>query len=141
MSRIKTYGIYSPDFDIDSTGTYIAISSSNTMSIVYCLLMLHNNDFFSSVLDLPENKGNDNIIYPNPFNDRANLEIKTEKPYYCALGIYDFAGNQIENLYSGYLSEGENLFSWYPNNCPSGMYFCRMNIGQTVKVIKLIYIK
>jgi WD40 repeat protein len=139
--RINGYNIHALDLDIDSTGDNIVAGGYDYNNMSFYLLMLHSNDFFSSVLNLPEYMGNDNIIYPNPFNDRANLEFKTEKPYYCALGIYDFAGNQRETLYSGYLSEGEHFFSWYPNYCPSGTYFCKMNIGQTVKVIKLIYIK
>jgi WD40 repeat protein len=138
-SKIKTYGFEALDFDIDSTGTYIVVAGTSSNNRY--LIMLHNNDFFSSVFEIPEDNNNYFRLYPNPTRDMANLEYDSDKADYINLGIYDFMGNIKEAIYSGFLGEGEHKFSWYPNNCQSGTYFCRIDNGKRVRVIKLIYIK
>jgi hypothetical protein len=140
-SRIKEIEIGVGDFDIDSSGTYIIASSSNTISFTSNIVMLHRNDFFSSVFDIPEDNDNYFRLYPNPTKDFANLELGSSKGDFYNLGIYDYLGNQMENLFSGFLDAGEHRFTWYPNNCMNGTYFCRIDNGKKVKVIKLIYIK
>jgi WD40 repeat protein len=137
-NRVKGYANKAVDLDIDSIGSYIVLSSGDEITSTYCLVMLHSNNFFSSIFEMPDDENNYFRLYPNPTKDMANLELGSSKAEFYNLGIYDYLGNQMELIYSGFLDAGKHRYTWYPNNYLSGMYFCRIDNGKRVRVIKFV---
>ncbi len=77
-----------------------------------------------SGISLPENL----ILvqaYPNPFNGSTTLQIKLHEKTFVNLKIYNLKGQEIADLYSGYLNQGAHTLKWTTQIVPTGLYICR----------------
>jgi len=84
--------------------------------------------------------------YPNPFNPSTKIEYDLPKATHIRLIIYDLLGRQIRTLIDTQQPAGQFQTTWYGTkefNLPvaAGVYFCRMEAGEFVKVIKLLLVK
>jgi len=80
--------------------------------------------------------------YPNPFNPATSIEYDLPKHGHVRLTIYDVLGRHIRTLVETRQQAGHFQTSWDGKNernlpVTSGLYFCRMEAGEFVKVIKL----
>ena len=84
--------------------------------------------------------------YPNPFNPATTIKYDLPKPGHVRLAIYDLLGRHIRTLVDTKQPAGHFQTSWDgtdERNMPvaAGVYFCRMEAKDFVKVIKLALVK
>jgi len=87
--------------------------------------------------------------YPNPFNPATTIPFRvgTEeagKP--ISISFFDVAGRRIERHDLGVKPPGEYTFRWNPSislgkSIPSGVYYCRLQIGKASFTGKLILLR
>lgn len=92
----------------------------------------------SPILTLKQN-------YPNPFN--PSTKISYELPYAAnvTLKVYDIAGREVANLFSGYQNTGNHTVNFDASGLSSGVYFYKLSVqnglNSTTKVNKMILTK
>ena len=79
-----------------------------------------------------------NQNYPNPFNSETMITYSIDKVDEVVLKIYDLNGKEVETLIDEFQSPGEYRIKFKANNYPSGLYFCRLKIGDSFQTKKLI---
>ncbi len=87
--------------------------------------------------------------YPNPFNPATTIEFDIPERTFVKIVIYDILGREIEKLVDGELDAGKYKVNFSAKrslsgdgyNLPSGVYFCRMEAGKFVKVMKMVLMK
>jgi CubicO group peptidase (beta-lactamase class C family) len=84
--------------------------------------------------------------YPNPFNLSTTIEYDLPKAGHVRLVIYDLLGRQIRMLIDTKQPAGNFQTSWNGTNefslpVATGVYLCRMETGEFVKVTKLLLVK
>ena len=87
--------------------------------------------------------------YPNPFNSKTKIQYYIPKKCNMELSIYDFLGQKIKTLESGYKNHGRHSIYWngkdeFGMNVPSGIYFYKLITSSgknTVIIRKMIYLK
>lgn len=85
---------------------------------------------------------NDEIkVYPNPFSKELNLEVELLVSNSVSLTIENFTGQIVKEFQTEYLTPGKNTFKWIPGDLPSGIYICRVTIGNLNYFRKLSYFK
>ncbi len=78
-------------------------------------------------------------IYPNPFNNAANISFEIHSKSLINLEIIDNAGRTVERVEYGILNSGVYSYSWNADGLPSGIYFIRFsaqNWNQTAEQLK-----
>ena len=71
------------------------------------------------------------VPYPNPFNPITNIDYSTPLANDVSIIIYDIMGRQVEILYDGIQYQGNYTISWDASNYSSGVYFIKMNVGDS----------
>ena len=83
--------------------------------------------------------------YPNPFNPVTTIDYSLSNVSDISLIIYDIMGRQVEILYNGIQYQGHYTISWDASNYSSGVYFIKMNVGDSQAFIsnsqKLVLLK
>jgi len=84
--------------------------------------------------------------YPNPFNPATIIEYDLPSPCYVCLTIYDLSGRHVKTIVDAHQSVGHFKVIWNGTDDAglsqaAGVYFCRMETDQFVKVIKLALVK
>jgi hypothetical protein len=84
--------------------------------------------------------------FPNPFNPSTTIEYDLPKANHIRLVIYDLLGRQIRTLIDTQQQAGYFQTTWNGTdefNLPvvAGVYLCRMEAGEFIKVTKLLLIK
>lgn len=84
--------------------------------------------------------------YPNPFNPTTTIDYALPNPGEVRLVIYDLLGRHIKTLVNAKQQAGQFQTIWNSTdeqNLPvaTGVYLCRMEAGDFVKVIKLALVK
>ena len=85
-------------------------------------------------------------VYPNPFNKRAIIQIKTQDLGSATLTIVNMLGQRVKTIVSGGTYSGEHTLSWDGTNysgkeLPSGVYFAIIEGGSMVEAEKIILLK
>jgi hypothetical protein len=78
-------------------------------------------------------------IYPNPVHAQTTIEFSLESRIFVQLTIVDITGRIVYEREAPYVNEGKNQIIFHAENLPSGMYLCRLRIGNdmiTKKIIK-----
>lgn len=81
------------------------------------------------------------IIFPNPTNDIATVNITLSESSKVSINIVDITGKLVNTIYNGQMSSGSNNITIETNEFPSGIYFTTINSGEYSKTLKLIVIK
>jgi len=76
--------------------------------------------------------------YPNPFNGTTVISFHIGMPSEVSVSIYDVMGRRIADLLSVHSSRGSFTLKWDAAQNPSGVYFCRLSAGGTVKTTAMI---
>jgi len=79
--------------------------------------------------------------YPNPFNPTTTIEFALFRSAYVSLKVYSFLGAQVATLLSGVRSAGMHSVRWDASRLPSGVYFCRMEVGGLIDTKKLLLLR
>jgi len=141
-------------------GMYIGeISGYYTHANVEYYLQLHNSYYdWTSPVGAPDSlhsiqrtmtgiheqtqESTDFELTRNPFNPKTTIKYTLPKPGNVRLAIYDLLGRQIRTLINNNQPAGRSQTSWNgtdDRNMPvaAGVYFCRMEANDFIKVIKL----
>ena len=102
---------------------------------------------FSYVLAVPEQR--ETIVkyialqqnYPNPFNPTTNIPFEISSPNFVKLSVYDILGREIASLQNGRLAAGVYTRTFDASRLASGIYFCKLQVGDATEVKKLVFQK
>jgi len=78
---------------------------------------------------------------PNPFNASTVLSYQLPVASHVSLRVYDTAGRLVTTLVDGWRSAGEHELTWDASEMPSGMYICRIQVGDWTESGKMVLIK
>jgi subtilisin family serine protease len=79
--------------------------------------------------------------YPNPFNPSTTIEFALPTPALVTLKVYNLLGEKVATLIAEKRAAGHYSIVWDASGFSAGVYFCRMEAGEFVKVIKLALVK
>ncbi len=79
--------------------------------------------------------------YPNPFNPQTTIRFRTDRSGLVSLKVYDINGRLVKTLLNGFTRAGEYRLMFDGRRLASGMYWCRLSSGKTVRTIKMALIK
>ena len=69
--------------------------------------------------------------HPNPFNPVTTINYKLNHRGFIDLTIYDIQGRKVTTLVDEMQESGAYSINWYPENCASGLYFCRIVLDRS----------
>lgn len=131
----------SPSIMIDQTDMVWCIVSGDkpsvlTFSLNDPVLLVNNAPNYQppSTFSLSQN-------YPNPFNPVTKITFSLPRSAFTTLKIFDVLGHQIATLISNQLTAGSHSVNWDATNSPSGVYFCRLQSGNSAQTKKLVLVK
>lgn len=70
-------------------------------------------------------------ITPNPIKNKASLTFKLDKSGNVKVSIYNLSGTLVSQLYNATASAGKLQVDFNRENLPNGVYFYRVNNGNT----------
>ncbi len=84
--------------------------------------------------------------YPNPFNPRTTIAFTLPERAHVTLGIYDVQGKALRVLVDEVLNAGVKEYEWDGRDASgtlvgSGVYFCRLGVGNRLLTEKLVFLK
>jgi len=95
------------------------------------------------------NMPNDFIIhqnYPNPFNPTTSIEYELMGDSKVSIAVYDLLGNIVNELYDGFQTSGNKNIKWDARNSSgelvsAGMYFYKIQVGNSSQVKRMMFLK
>ena len=82
-----------------------------------------------------------NQNYPNPFNPLTTIEYHLAEDSQVGLSVYNISGVKVADLDRGFRERGTHSVSFEAGNFASGVYFYRLQAGNTVQIRKMLLIK
>jgi hypothetical protein len=79
--------------------------------------------------------------HPNPFNPTTTISYQIPIAGYVSLKVYDVAGREVVNLVNEFQQPGNFVKTLYGTSLPSGIYFCKMRVGNFTDTKKMILLK
>ena len=79
--------------------------------------------------------------YPNPFNPSTTINFSVPKSEFVTLKLYDVLGNEIMTLDSGEKSVGNYEVTFNASSLPSGIYFYKLQAGNSIETKKMVLMK
>ena len=93
----------------------------------------------NSIPDLPiRNKVNDLIVYPNPVGSKLYMDFRLQEEENCMITLFDMHGRVVNLLQPQIKLSGPQHFVFDTAKLASGMYYCEVKAGDSVKVVKVI---
>ncbi len=80
-------------------------------------------------------------IYPNPFNNTANISFDLPREVTGRLVVYDVLGRMTNTLYNGKLAAGTHSMQFNGNNLSTGVYFVKLETPDFNAVQKAVLLK
>ncbi|HCN36266.1 MAG TPA: hypothetical protein DIS94_00950, partial [Bacteroidetes bacterium] len=107
---------------------YTVIQGNSITSIT------NENEFTTGKFSLRQN-------YPNPFNPETNISFSLSRKGKTSLKVFDITGKEVMKLSDEELNEGYYTYKINMRNFPSGIYFYRLETGNSFISKKMILIK
>ena len=79
--------------------------------------------------------------YPNPFNPSTTIRFVVPSEGLVKIVVYDLLGREVATLVNEFKARGDYSITWNPENGASGTYFCRLIVGASTEVRKLLLMK
>ena len=105
---------------------------------------------FENVTSAVEDAASNNSLqvkgnYPNPFEEKTNIEFEIESAGEVLIIIYDSKGNQIQTLECNNCQAGKNTLQWNGidkagNKASSGVYYYEVRYGKASQARKMIIV-
>ena len=112
----------------------------------YKLMPRNKYDFNAPLAGLPQIPENFELLinYPNPFNPTTTIEFKIKGEVHVKLNVFDIYGRKVATLINGVSLS--NKLIWNGKNdqgqlVPAGVYFARLESGNTIMNKKMIVLK
>jgi hypothetical protein len=90
--------------------------------------------------------GLDLCIHPNPFNPQTVIDFVLPADGKVELSIYSIDGRRVAALVDGFLTSGPHSFRWdgrdsHGKRVSSGVYCCRLNVGDDLEVKRMTFVR
>ncbi len=126
-------------FTTPGTYEYIcSIGSHANMGMVGTIVV--NEPLEVDYINIPS-KNNLQNIYPNPFNPLTNINYTLIEKSNIKLSIYNSLGSKVITLKEGNVEAGNYYVSWDASKYPSGVYFLKLDVNDSVEIKKMILLK
>jgi subtilisin family serine protease len=84
--------------------------------------------------------------YPNPFNGETTILFESPVKEEIEVIVFNVLGQRVKTIYYGQSIAGINTFRWDGTNeqgihAATGVYFARLKTPQTIRSIKMLYLK
>ncbi len=79
--------------------------------------------------------------YPNPFNPSTAISFQLTALSVVTLRVYDVFGREVASLLDGTMSAGVHSATWNAADIPSGVYFCRLIVGNSSVTKKMTLVR
>jgi hypothetical protein len=79
--------------------------------------------------------------YPNPFNPSTRISYELTRTRHVALTVYDVLGREVATLVDGMQTTGNHNATFDGSELASGIYLCRLQIGEWSQTRKLVLLK
>ncbi|TAL67108.1 MAG: DNRLRE domain-containing protein [Bacteroidetes bacterium] len=79
--------------------------------------------------------------FPNPFSEMTSIGFSLASDSHITMKIYDVLGNEMQTITDGIYTQGYHRVTLDATNMRSGKYFCRLNYGNTYRIISMDVIK
>jgi hypothetical protein len=79
--------------------------------------------------------------YPNPFNASTEIGYAIPTDAFVSLKVFDVEGRQVEVMVEGHRNAGHYTIRWSPTNLSSGVYFCRLQVGELSETVKMVLLR
>ncbi|MGD0038485.1 MAG: choice-of-anchor D domain-containing protein, partial [Bacteroidota bacterium] len=79
--------------------------------------------------------------YPNPFNPTTTIEYTLPQQSHVKMVVYDIMGREVAILVDEFKNAGRYSVIWNATRCASGVYFCRLTMGDYRSIKKLLLLK
>jgi hypothetical protein len=132
---------------------YSYIDENVSGSLEYRLEQIDNNglkSYFGPIMLSPNNVKGEvvpavfklNQNYPNPFNPSTKISFSLANAGYTTLKVYNVIGKEVAMLFSGN-AEASRMYNvdFDGSQLPSGLYFYKLQSGNSVEVRKLTLVK
>ena len=112
----------------------------------YKLMPRNKYDFNVPLAGLPQIPDDFELLinYPNPFNPTTTIEFKVRGDNPINLNIFDIYGHKVATLIDGIPSSNKLIWNGKNNQgrvVPAGIYFARLESGNTIMNKKMIILK
>jgi hypothetical protein len=77
---------------------------------------------------------------PNPAWNQVHLVMTLEHAAFVRIGIYDLVGHEVAQPLEMVQPAGRQVFTWTPDDLPSGLYYLRARLGHREQVRKLVWL-
>jgi hypothetical protein len=78
------------------------------------------------------------MAIPNPASNAFRIDLNADRTQQVLLALYDEAGNKVDNIFSGVVSDGLHSFEYSTQGLASGPYFLRLQTEGPTQVVKII---
>jgi len=75
--------------------------------------------------------------FPNPFNQYTIIEFELPQPCLVHASLYNVNGKKVSELSNNYMQSGPHSISVNASDLSSGLYFCKLNVGQKIHIEKI----
>jgi len=82
----------------------------------------------------------DVAIYPNPANENTTIRINIERTASVTIEAIDFTGKRVQTILDRQLPEGQFLTSWNVTLLPAGIYYVRITVGGSNRMVKRVVV-
>ena len=84
--------------------------------------------------------------FPNPFNPTTTITYQLQTNSAVEISVYDILGNLIRKLYKGVEAPGTKHINWNATDdagalLSSGIYFYKVQVGNTSEIKRMMYLK
>ena len=96
--------------------------------------------FFKSIEagEADESYINTLTIMPNPASGNVNIDFILKEDAEVSLGIFDARGTLVNNCDNAFYTAGHHRLDINLESLPAGLYFCKLQINNTIEVKKLV---
>lgn len=137
MRRVGYHPIVDRCKDLVVDGSNVFITNSYNLTIYDC----------HEVVRVEENKYNNlysfrlEKTHPNPFNSITTIAYQLSGPGEVSLQVFDLTGREIAMLVNGWKDAGNYQVTWNAASLPSGIYLCRLSVGERSRFSKLALVR
>ena len=79
--------------------------------------------------------------YPNPFNSTTTIRFSLCHDSNVTVKIFDILGQEVETLLDQRLASGAHNIRWDASKVAGGVYFCRLQSNENMRINKILYLK
>jgi hypothetical protein len=113
------------------------LAKTSTSASRFRIVISTNSDLSGYMPTTPELAQN----YPNPFNPTTTISFTVPSKSYVSIQIYNILGKKIATLTDQEYPAGRHAIVWDASTVASGVYYCRMVVGDWRKTIKTLVLK